>query len=181
MNRVTALCSLLSLLLVGSMSFATDVVTVVDQNNRPVSNATVLLGYEAGNPFPNNTLTTNGSGVASVPADWKAALPVTVQAPGFITTTIPVAMPGMMTVQLTPQESANEIEIKGTTTGYGTMIDNGRVQFGLVIPAINRQQMLAFDMSTVMSPQIDTINVLGQNVNIPVSYTHLTLPTIYSV
>jgi hypothetical protein len=131
------------------------------------------LGYDAGNPFPNNTLTTNAAGTAMAPADWKAALPVTVQAPGFITTTIPVAMPGMLTIQLTPQESGNEIEIKGTTSGFGTMVDNGKVQFGLVIPAVSRQQMLAFDMSTVMSPQTDVISVLGQNIEIP---SNLTLP-----
>src|ERR1035437_1070943 len=117
MKLAATLCGLL--LFVGSVSFATDVVSVVDENQHPIANASVLLGYEAGNPFPGNSFNTDVNGVATVPADWKAALPVTVQASGFITTTIPVAMPGMMTIQLTHQESNAQIEIKGTASGFG--------------------------------------------------------------
>src|SRR4051812_18333384 len=90
-ERMKRLATLCSLLLISQLAMATDVVSVVDANNQPIQNATILLGFEAGNPFPNNTLTTGAAGTASVPGDWKAALPVTVQAPGYITTTIPVA------------------------------------------------------------------------------------------
>lgn len=171
MKLATTLCGLL--LFIGSASFATDVVNVVDENQRPIANASVLLGYDAGNPFPGNSFSTDASGVAAIPSGWKAALPVTVQASGFITTTIPVAMPGQLTIQLTHQESDAQIEIKGTASGFGHLVDDGRVHFGLLIPAINRSQLLAFDMSSIISPQVDTINVLGQSIDIP---SNISLP-----
>lgn len=148
--------------------------TIVDENQKPVANATIMLGYDKGNPFPNNTLTTDSSGVASLPAAWKDALPVTVQAPGYVAATIPTVAPtGSIKIQLSRQEPPNEIEIKGTATGFGNMVDDGKVQFGLVVPAMSKSQMLSFDMSTVISPQTDAINVIGQTLNLP---SNITLP-----
>ena len=168
------LLSLLALMFAGSLAFATDVITVVDESQNPVANATVLFGYDSNNPFPGNTLTTDGNGLAQAPGAWKAALPVTVQAPGFVAATIPVAVPGSMTVQLSHQEMPTPIQIGGQTTGFGTMTDNGKVQFGMVIPAFYRSQLISFDISTIISPQTDQISVLGQNVNLP---SNVTLPT----
>jgi len=167
------LLGLLSILCAGSIAFAGDVITVVDENQQPVANATILFGYDTGNPFPGNTMTTDGNGLASVPGAWKADLPVTVQASGFATATIPVATPGTMTIQMNHQESATEIQIGGQTSGFGTMVDNGKVQFGMVIPALSHAQLLSFDMSTIISPQTDSITVLGQEIDLP---SNITLP-----
>lgn len=153
--------------------FNNDTLTVVDEKNQPVPNAIILLGYETGNPFPGNTLTTDATGAVSIPADWKAALPLTVQAQGFITSTIPVALPGATTIQISHQEAPGQIEVKGTTMDFGRLKDDGKVHFGLIFPAISRAQMLAFDLSTVISPQNDTISVIGNSVNIP---SNITLP-----
>lgn len=146
---------------------AADLIRVVDQNNRPVAQATILLGYEVGDPFSDNLLVTDGSGTASIPADWKAALPVTVQAPGYITLTVPVMSPGEHEMQLTRQEGGDSIEVKGTTTGYGRLPSDGKVNFALVIPALTREQMLAFDLASVISPQNDAIEIIGNPVKIP--------------
>lgn len=146
---------------------------VVNEDNLPIANATILLGWEPGNPFNGNVLNTTADGAANVPTDWKAALPVTVQAPGFITNTIPVLMPGEHMITLKKQESAQQIEVKGTATDFGRLITDGKVDFGMVIPAMSRESMLSFDISSVMSPQNDTIEIIGNTVNIP---SNITLP-----
>lgn len=146
---------------------STDVLSVVDKNGQPIANATILLGYEQGNPFPGNVLTTDAAGNANIPADWKAALPVTVTAPGYISSTIPVALPGELDIMLTKQEGQQEFEVRGTATDFGRLVTDGNVDFALVIPALSREQMLGFDLSTVISPKTDTISIIGNDVDLP--------------
>lgn len=151
-----------------SVNFDTaQTLTVTDDAGAPVANATVLVGFETGNPFPGNQLTTNAQGVANIPADWKAALPVTISAPGYVISTVPSANPGNQTLQLSKQEPANELEIKGVPQDFGRLVRDGKVDFALHIPAITRSQLLAFDIATVLSPQTDLITLLGNDVNIP--------------
>lgn len=172
MNRAFALISAFALSAAAWTASAASL-RVVDSNNQPVANATILLGYEAGNPFNGNVLKTLADGSAEIPTDWKAALPVTVQAPGYITSTVPVLTPGEHLLTVEKQESATQIEIKGTTTDFGRLITDGKVDFGMVIPAMTRESMLAFDISSVISPQNDTIEIIGNSVNIP---SNITLP-----
>ncbi len=146
---------------------------VVDHQGNPVSGATILIGYETGNPFSGNVITTNSSGQVGVPADWKAALPVTVQAPGYVITTLPVALPGDHTIVLARQEGTQEFEIAGTPTDFGRLPTDGKVDFALVIPALSRESMLAFDISSVLSPKNDTIEIIGNKIDIP---SNLVLP-----
>ena len=140
---------------------AADSLRVIDKNHQPVANATILLGFEPGNPFPGNVLKTAADGSVGIPGDWKAALPVTVIAPGFITTTLPVLMPGEHLITVSQVEGVAQLEIKGTTTGFGRIITDGKVDFGMVIPAMSRESMLSFDIGSVLSPQNDTIEIIG--------------------
>jgi hypothetical protein len=165
--------ALLGAITYSQFTYAAQLLTVIDDFDHPVANATIMLGFEPGNPFPGNVFTTDANGVAGIPADWKAALPLTVQAPGYITNTIPVAQPGVQTLRLHQQEPRNDFEVKGTSTDYGRLITDGKVDFGLVIPALNRSQMLAFDVSTLISPRSDTISIIGNDVQIP---SNITLP-----
>jgi hypothetical protein len=146
---------------------------IVDQNGQPVAGATVMIGYEPGNPFAGNVITANGNGQIAIPSDWKAALPVTVQAAGFVTTTVPVALPGDQTIKLSRQEGTGKFEIAGTPQNYGRLPTDGKVDFALVIPALSRESMLAFDISSVMSPESDTIEIIGNELKVP---SNLSLP-----
>jgi hypothetical protein len=141
--------------------------TVTDDQGAPIANATILIGSEAGNTFPSNQLTTNAQGVANIPAEWNTALPITISAPGYVISTVPAAVPGSQVLHLSKQEPADDLEIKGTTQDFGRLVRDGKVDFGLMIPAISRSQLLAFDIATVLSPQIDVITILGNDVNIP--------------
>ncbi|MBX3023070.1 MAG: hypothetical protein KF799_15445 [Bdellovibrionales bacterium] len=168
MRELFRLLSLLSVVMLSSTALAgVQLLTVVDEHGQPVSGATILLGYEPGNPFPDNVFITDANGSTGVPDTWKAALPITVQAPGFIANTIPVAQPGMRTLQISRQEPATEFEVKGSTNGYGRLITDGKVDFGLVIPAMRREQMLAFDVASIISPRSDKIEIVGNQIDIP--------------
>lgn len=152
---------------------AADSIKVIDENNQPVANATVLLGFEQDNPFPNNIVKTGADGVTGVPSDWKSALPVTVQATGFVTTTIPVMEPGVHTITVSKADGTANLEVKGTTQNFGRILTDGKVDFGLVIPSLTRQNMLAFDIGTVMSPQVDTMDLGFLSIDVP---SNVTLP-----
>jgi len=147
---------------------------VLDENNQPVANADIMMGYEKSNPFNGNVVKTAADGTATVPTDWKHALPVTIMAPGHITTTIPVLLPGEHTLYISKNDGTANLEIKGTTKQFGNLITDGKVDFGMVIPAMSRSSMLSFDISSVISPQNDTIEIIGNSVDIP---SNVTLPT----
>lgn len=157
----------------GIQLLSSDRLIVVDPTGQPVAGAQILLGFEAGNPFQGNVLTTDASGVANAPADWKDALPVTVQAAGFVTTTLPIALPGETTVQLSKLDAVNEFEIKGTATNFPRLVTDGKVDFALMIPALNRENLLSFDLSTVISPRVDVITIIGNDVSLP---SNISLP-----
>lgn len=147
--------------------------TVVDEAGLPIVDAKILIGYAPGNPFEGNELTTGAAGTANIPAGWSSTLPVSVQAEGYVTTTIPAANPGVLTLQMARQEQANEFEVAGTATDFGRLVSDGKVDFALVIPALNHENLLAFDLSTVISPKVDTIEVLGREIGLP---SNISLP-----
>jgi hypothetical protein len=150
-----------------------DHLTVVGEDGKPVSGANILIGMKANDPFPGNTLVTDAKGQASVPLTWKSDLPITVQADGFITLTLPRKTPDGTTLHLQKRDGQNKIEIKGFTTEFGKIIDDDRkIDFGLVLQSFNRSQMMFFDLSSVLSPETDTI-VAGKELQIP---SNITLP-----
>jgi hypothetical protein len=148
--------------------------TVVDEGNKPVPNATVLIGQSAGNPFEGNVAVTDASGQIHMPSNFKSELPMTVSADGYITQTYLRFAPTGTLAQLHKKEGANRIEVRGTTTNFSGVVDgDGKIDFGLVIPSMTKTQLLAFDLSSVLSPENDTITIMGRDVNIP---SNLTLP-----
>lgn len=173
MMLITRISCVLALVFAGGVALAAEMITVVDENQQPVSGAQVMIGYAQNNPFSGNVVTTNGNGTANVPAGWSAALPVTAQANGYIPVTQISVQPGKLTLQISRTDSQAQIEVKGMTDGFGKLVDDGNVHFGLVIPAIARNKFLNFDISSVVSPQADPIEVVGRRIDIP---SNLTLP-----
>lgn len=148
--------------------------TVVDDHNTPVPNATVMIGQSPGNPFPGNTLVTDASGQIRMPDNFKSEMPMTIQAKGYITQTYLRFSPTSTIAQLRKKESAKKLEVQGNTTNFSGLVDgDGKIDFGLVIPSLTKSQMLAFDLSTVLSPENDQISVGGRDSQIP---SNITLP-----
>lgn len=147
--------------------------TVKNEANQPVAGASILIGQEPNAPFQGNVLTTDAQGQAALPDGWTTALPVTVISAGYITSTTPNVQPTTQTLQLTHQESGQSLEVKGTTENFGRLVTDGKVDFGMIIPSLSRDQMLSFDISTIISPRNDTISIIGNEVKIP---TNISLP-----
>lgn len=148
-------------------------IRIVDTHGNGIAGASVLIGGALGDPFAGNQLITDANGYATPPAAWKSALPLTVEANGFVRTTYIPVSPGQIQLELRRGDSPNSYQISGQTQGFGDLRTDGKVDFGLVIPAIHKSQMLQFDVGNMVSPEVDTISVVGRTIEIP---SNITLP-----
>ena len=65
-------------------------------------------------------------------------------------------------------------EIAGTTTNYSNIKDkDGVVDFSLVIPAMTVDELMNFELSRIVSPENDTLNILSKELQVP---SNLSLP-----
>ncbi|MCX7978082.1 MAG: carboxypeptidase-like regulatory domain-containing protein, partial [Bdellovibrionaceae bacterium] len=143
------------------------VLTITDELGQPVAGAQVLIGYAVGNPFASNFLRTGPDGRAALPAEWTEELPVTVGAPGFIRQTLYAVAPSSVSIRLRRVQAEPSIELRGVTTGHIIKDRDNQVDFGMVLTALNRQDLLAFDLYKVISPRSDKLAVPGGEVNLP--------------
>lgn len=58
-------------------------------------------------------------------------------------------------------------EIKGITSNYVIKNNDGFVDFSLVIPAMNTEELINFDLGKVLSPETDSIKVFSYNLEVP--------------
>lgn len=147
--------------------------TVVDAHGSAVAQAKVMIGPAPGVPFAGNIIQTDHQGQFRVPARWTQALPVTIKAANYTQTTYLDVYPSARSFQLQPQDTKEQIKVEGETRNFGQLRRDGNLHFGLVLPALSRRQLLNFDISQIISPESDTIRVLGQSVDLP---SNLTLP-----
>lgn len=152
---------------------ANQTLQVVDADGTPIGSAEVMVGHQPGDPFSGNVLKSDQNGLVEIPSLWKAELPVTVTAPGYVAKTIPAMTPQPATIHLSQQEGHSNFEIKGDTTQFGRLITDGKVDFALVMPTLSRNQLLNFDVSMMVSPEMDKISVIGNEADIP---SNVTLP-----
>jgi hypothetical protein len=152
----------------------TNVLMITNQLGQPIANAKVLIGSALNVPFQNNFLTADQNGQLAIPAGWVDAQSVTVQAPGFVRLTYLNQMPGAIKLKLNPVlQAPTKLQVSGVTTGHPVKDSDGFIDFSLVMSAMTRQDVLAFDLSKVISTQFDQISVIGQSLDIP---TNISLP-----
>ncbi len=65
------------------------------------------------------------------------------------------------------------LEIKGTTENYVIKNNDGLVDFSLIIPGMDYEQMINFDLGKVISPANDILKVASYTVELP---SNLSLP-----
>ncbi len=152
--------------------FATSDIVVLGADMQPLENAKILIGAEEGS-LPGNFIATDASGRAALPAAWINAEPVTIDAPGYVRATYYAQMPGAHHYQLRKKTGMSQYEVSGITQGHNVVDKDDFIDFGLVIPALTRNDLMAFDLAAVISTQMDTISILGQTVEIP---SNVTLP-----
>ncbi len=150
-----------------------ELISIQSLEGQPIANAQILIGDKLGSPFQNNFLITDSNGQVAVPSEWVRSESVTVEAPGFLRSTFLSQEPGSLKLSLRPLPSATRFEVAGLTKDHSVVDKDGLIDFGLVLPALSKTDLLAFDMDTMISPEEDTISAAGQEVKVP---SNITLP-----
>jgi hypothetical protein len=146
---------------------------IIDENGQPISGAQVLIGMSQGQPLANNFLTTGKDGHFAAPAGWTTPQTVTVTSPGFVRVSYLAQKPTGQDFIIRHQIGKAQYNLTGTTPGIKPVSGSGICDFSVVIPALRREDLLHFDINKFISPKLDTISILGQDVSIP---SNVTLP-----
>lgn len=146
-------------------------IIVADIGGSPVAGATVMIGTAPNQPFANNVATTDKTGSFKPMRDWNVALPVTISAPGFVRTTYMAQLPQQKSFTIRAKALAVKPELNGITTGFGTLVKDGFVDVGIVIPALTKADLANFQASTLLSPENDVIKAAGQTAYLPSNIT----------
>jgi len=140
---------------------------VTDLQGQPLANAQVLISDALNQPFANNFITTDAQGQFEAPADWDSEQVVTISAPGYLRASYFGQIPLGQNFQLRSSKTGKNFELKGNGVGFKVVDKDGLVDFGLMLPVLNRQDLFAFDPNKVISPEVDVISVYGQKLEIP--------------
>ncbi|MFN3697927.1 MAG: hypothetical protein ACK4VO_10850 [Pseudobdellovibrio sp.] len=149
-------------------------IEVFNENNQPLSQATILIGLKEGQPFPGNIFQTDSNGIVNIPADlWVSAAHVTIDAPGYIRQTLLNQLPGLLQIKLKKTYLYPKAIVKGEVTQLPIENKDKMMDFGIVIPAVTKADFIGFSLDSVISPIDDKITVIGNEVKIP---TNVSLP-----
>lgn len=149
-------------------------IRVIDENDQPIINASILIGQSVDNPFSGNLLKTNKDGIATAPTDWTNSASVTVDASKYVRQTYVDLPPGDLTVRMSLASDATLTTIQGQITELPVVNGDKLIDYALIMPAFNRSDMLNFSLDLAISPISETISVANRNVDVP---TNLSLPT----
>lgn len=149
-------------------------VKVVNIFGEPIANAQVLIGQAQGTPFKGNFIATNASGIASIPKDWNSPAHVTVDAAGYIRQTLLNQKPGHVVLKLGSSYLPQRAQLSGQVTQLPVQNGDKLIDFGLVMPALSRADIINFDLDQVISPFTDILTVAGQSAPLP---SNVSLPT----
>ncbi len=153
--------------------------TVTDTLGAPVSGADVMIGQAPNAPFTGNIFKTDQDGRIELPANWIDQQPITIESTGFVRTTYLEMTPAITTLQIRRQieaihlASAAPFELKGNTSGFGTLKNDGIFDLGLVFQGVPRSALSSVALTSLISSEVDHMTVLGQSVDVP---SNITLP-----
>lgn len=147
-------------------------IAVYDNSGRPISSAKILVGHFP-NEIPGNELTTGPDGRVPIPSAWTSPLPVSVWAQNYVPTTYLQQTPGLIEFSLRKNPVEPTLELRGVAQGLPLKNNDDNVDFGLMINAFQRSDLLSFDLNKVLSPQTDTLTFPGYSFQIP---SNLSLP-----
>ena len=165
--------TLLSALILAPMfAIAAGQIRIVNSDGQPISGATVIIGNEVGDD-QGRTLVTDVNGYFPIPEDWKSLQSLSIRAQNYIPTTFLQLEPQAVELQIHRQDSRRYYEVKGNAVGFENIKKDGKVDVGLVYPALSRRDLLQFDISSVVSPETDEIKVITEKVGVP---SNLSLP-----
>ena len=118
-------------------------------------------------------LITDENGEFSIPKDWTSATTVTLIKEGYIQKSYLEIEPVPQTFILNPKDGQQKLQVSKNTEGYGPLPQDGQLDFGLVIPALKKEDILSFDMSSVISPESDELDIPFYKMEVP---SNLSIP-----
>lgn len=140
---------------------------VVDQFGAPVEDAGILIGNSLNQPFSNNFIRSETQGFVRWPQAWNTTQSITIYKDGYIRATYLKQIPGAAKYVLRKIIPNQNIELNGNTIGHQVVNRDGQVDFAVAIPALDKKDFLAFDISQFISPQNDLMTVANRSAKIP--------------
>ncbi len=74
------------------------------------------------------------------------------------------AMSDLVTTQ---EDEALNPDIEGVVSGYNVRNRDDKVNFGIVMPVLTKTDVLDFQISKILSPEVDVLTALGQEIPVP--------------
>jgi hypothetical protein len=142
-------------------------VQVLDPYNQPIENATVLVGSALDNPFQNNLMLTDKNGMVQNLTDWATAEHVSAEATGFVRQTLLSQQPGHIVIKLSAASQTTKSTVIGKVTQLPVVDRDKNIDFGIVMSALTRSDLLNFDLNAVISPVNDIMKVANYTLPIP--------------
>lgn len=151
-----------------------NIIQITDANQVAIPGAKVLIGNAQNDVFAGNFLQADDQGQVAVPSAWTTAANVTVDAPGYVRQTFLNQSPRGLKFVLRKLQVEAKLELSGVAKNLPIVEKDNFVDFGVVMPAMTRQDLLAFDIGKVISPITDKITLVGNDIFIP---SNVSLPT----
>ena len=149
-------------------------IRVINENNLPVADASILIGQAIDNPFSGNLVKTNKDGLALAPTAWTNPTSVTIDATKYVRQTLLDLPPGDLIIKMYTSLDASVTTLQGNITGLPVVDGDKQIDYALVMPAFSRLDMLNFSLDLAISPINETISVANRSVEVPIN---LSLPT----
>jgi hypothetical protein len=143
------------------------VLRVTDMDGKAIPQAQILIGQGLNEPFVSNFIESDENGVFAAPGAWTSPQTVTVSAPGYLRVSYLAQMPTGQTFRLRKAAKEKKYELKGQATGFKVIDKDDKVDFALLVPVLKKNDLFAFDMTKVISSQMDEISVYGQKIQMP--------------
>ncbi len=148
-------------------------ISVLTAEGQPLAGAEILIGSGVNDPFVGNVLTTDQAGEVVLPTEWTNEQPVTIDAPSYLRVTFLHRAPQSFVHRMKKIEFEGKHELKGKTLNHIVRDFDGFADFGLIFKALRKEDLFNLQMTSIMSPETDTITIAGFQVELP---SNLTLP-----
>lgn len=158
---------------VNTVEIKDDVLTVVDEKGTPIANAQVLVGMGLNTPVQNNFLTTDSNGQFQAPAGWTSTQPVTLSSDGFLRVTYLAQTPKAQKFVMRKADLNQRFELSGQTPGFNIQNGDGNADFSIVMPMLQKVDLLHFNLDLLLSPELEHLNIAGTDITVP---SNVTLP-----
>lgn len=140
-------------------------------NGEPLFGARVKIGYQfdsQGKKHLLDEMITDENGYAAIPKSWMTQQPLTVFSSSTILTTVHHVLPEAQEFFVDPKQNDVDTQVSGVTSGYGQLKKDGKVDFSMVIPTLNKKDLIHFDMSRFVSNQTDRLDLpMGRKMDVP--------------